>query len=79
MSVTVAHLERLAERWLDKRELSDALKERGFRVSVRKLHDLAVHQGMPSAFNFRTRMFLLSEVLPWLEAEGYIHRRDQWR
>ena len=64
------------ERWLDKRELSDALAAQGYRVSPRKIHDLAVKHGMPSVFNFRTRMFLLSEVLPWLTGEGYIRRRE---
>lgn len=63
------------ERWLDKNELKDALAELGFRVGVRKLHDLAVRDGMPSEMQFRTRMFLLSEALTWLEAEGHIRRR----
>lgn len=65
------------ERWLDKVELRQALAELGFRVGTRKLHDLAVKDGMPSEFQFRTRMFLLSEVLPWLEAEGHIRRRNR--
>lgn len=65
-----------AERWLDRHELSEALREMGFRVGPRKLLALAKH-GLPSEYQFRTKMFLLSEALTWLEAEGHITRRTR--
>lgn len=62
------------ERWLDKKELADALSDRGYKTSWQTVEKLA-QRGCPSVVNFGKRMYRMSEVIPWLRDEGIIERR----
>lgn len=64
MSGQVTHL----EPWLDKRGLADHLS-----CSVRSIQT-ALAEDLPHAVIFGRVKFQVSEVEPWLEAQGYLVR-----
>ena len=56
------------ERWLDKRQLAEHLA-----CSVRSIQT-ALAEGCPHALIFGRVKFRVSEVEPWLEANGHLQR-----
>lgn len=66
------------ERWYTFKEAALALEEQyGFHTSPRyleKLADAGRPGGLPSQINFGRRQVQLSQVLPWLRANGLIER-----
>jgi hypothetical protein len=70
MSERDANATRTAEPWLDKRDLAEHLS-----CSLRSIQT-ALAEGMPHAIIFGRCEFRVSQVEPWLEAHGYLVRRD---
>lgn len=64
------------ERWLTFDEAAEELRERfGLHTTARYLEKLSdAGRRMPSKVNFGKRQVLLSKILPWLKANGYIER-----
>lgn len=65
------------ERWLTLKEAAARLDEEyGVRTTWRSLEKLVhdKHRPMPSAKNFGKRQVRMSEIVPWLEEQGIIHR-----